>query len=86
MTGAKFKSPGDEAFWIIEKSVVGATGCPNASYQGSQFQDWTTSADRRRLQVLDINSDGLQYRYALRFDIGGQTVTHDPDGSNGNNH
>jgi hypothetical protein len=84
--GARFQPTGDETFWIIEKSVVGAAGCPGAPYQGSQFQDLATGPDRLHLDVLDINNDGLQYRYALRFDVDGQTVLHDPDGSNGNNH
>lgn len=82
--GVQFKQTGDDAFWIIEESIVGPTGCPGQTYRGSQFQDWVTSADRLQLHVLDLNSDGLNYRYALRFDRNGATIVHDPGGTNDN--
>lgn len=86
IAGARFQQTGGESFWIIEKSLVGPTGCPSATYQGDEFKEWVTSSDRLQLHVLDVNDDGKLYRYALRFDINGATVLHDPDGTNGNNH
>jgi hypothetical protein len=81
--GLKFQSPGENALWIVEKEMVG-DGSPQGPYEGKQFLRFETSADGQNLQVFDLNSDGVKYRYALRFDLNGETIAHDPDIRNGN--
>jgi hypothetical protein len=81
--GLRFKANGDDAFWIVEEVVVGPQGCPSGPYQGTQFKDCSTDAGGKRMHVTDINNDGKKYRYALRFDLDGETIMHDPEGSNG---
>ena len=80
--GLKFKPYGADAMWIVEKKVVGE-GSPEGPYRGDQYYGFSTSADGRTLRVMNRNDDGVLYRYALRFDLNGQTVQHDPDSQNG---
>ncbi|MEZ5920258.1 MAG: hypothetical protein R3C60_02790 [Parvularculaceae bacterium] len=83
VAGIKFQKQGPNAFWIALKSEVGDNGCPTGPYVGSQFHGFRTEPDQRTLTVLDHNNDGKPYRYALRFDLNGDLVMHDPDGNNG---
>lgn len=80
--GLRFKSDGSDAMWIVEKKQVG-DGSPKVPYRGDQFTEFSTSGDGQTLRVYDRNNDGVLYRYALRFDLGGETVQHDPDTQNG---
>ena len=80
--GLKFKSQGSDAMWIVEKKSVG-DGSPRGAYKGEQFRQFSTSEDGRTLRVTDLNDDGVLYRYALRFDLNGETIQHDPDAQNG---
>lgn len=82
--GIKFKPDAADAMWIVEKiNVDETTGSPRGPYRGKQFSDFTISEDGRSLTVTDANDDGVIYRYGLRFDLGGKTVTDDPDVNNG---
>lgn len=80
--GIAFKREGRDAMWIADKREVGEES-PKGPYQGRQFTDFSVGADGRTLTVRDLNNDGLVYRYALRFDLNGETVQHDPDVKNG---
>lgn len=77
--GAQFLPEGREAIWIVEKVLAAPDGCPKGPYAGKQFEGLSTQNGSRTLSLTDKNDDGKVYRYALRFKINGQTVTHDPD-------
>ncbi len=83
--GLKFRRDGRDAIWIVEKAQLENTGStsPLGPYEGKQFRDFRVSADGKLLTLFDENSDGILYRYALRFDMGGEIVAHDPDTQNG---
>ncbi|MEZ5922435.1 MAG: hypothetical protein R3C60_13940 [Parvularculaceae bacterium] len=84
--GIQFKSnnnANDGPYWIVEKSKVGADGCPQGPYMGDQFSGIATTAGGRQMHVINKNDDGKKYRYMLRFDLNGVTVVHDPDNDNG---
>lgn len=83
--GLKFLPDGRQAIWIVEKARLANSGStsPLGPYEGKQFRDFEVSADGRTLRLFDENSDGVLYRYALRFDRGGEIVAHDPDMGNG---
>lgn len=84
VSGIKFKPDAADAMWIVEKKNVDkATGSPRGPYHGEQFSDFQVSADGMSLSVTDRNDDGVLYRYGLRFDLDGKTVTDDPDMGNG---
>ncbi len=83
--GIKFMPEGADAIWIVEKAKVD-NGSPTERYVGEQFHDFVVSGDGRQLSLTDDNNDGVLYRYALRFDLNGETVVHDPDTQNGPPH
>jgi hypothetical protein len=76
--GIRFKPDGRDAMWIARKDEVG-DGSPQGPYRGDQFTDFMTAGDGLSLRVLDRNDDVTVYRYALRFDLNGETVADDPD-------
>ncbi len=83
--GLLFRRDGRDAIWIVEKTLLAYTGAtsPQGPYDGKQFRDFKISADGKTLTLFDENSDGILYRYALRFNMGSEVVAHDPDVSNG---
>jgi hypothetical protein len=83
--GLRFRRDGRDAIWIVEKAQLANSGStsPLGPYEGKQFRDLSTAADGKTLTLFNENSDGLLYRYALRFDMGSEVVAHDPDMSNG---
>lgn len=81
--GIAFKPNGDDALWIVEKDRAGPDGCPQGPYKGDQFKGIATTANGKRLHVIDKNDDSTLYRYMLRFDLNGETIVDDPDGQNG---
>ena len=85
MPGLRFRQDARDAMWIVEKEKVGPDGSPTGPYRGKQFVDFEVSEDGRRLQVTDLNNDGVLYRYGLRFDLDGKIVADDPDTQNGGN-
>lgn len=82
LEGLKFKPTGSEAIWLIEKEKVGS-GSPTGAYQGREFYGFAVSEDGQKLTLSSLNNDKTVYRYALRFDLGGETIVHDPDWGNG---
>lgn len=80
--GIRFKPEGRDAMWIADKRQTGEDS-PKGPYQGRQFSGFSVGADGQTLTVQNLNNDGLVYRYALRFDLNGETVQHDPDVKNG---
>jgi hypothetical protein len=84
--GLRFKSSGEDAMWIAEKASLGDATSPRGPYRGDQFKSFATQANGTRMHVIDKNDDGKVYRYALRFDLNGQTVQDDPDVQNGGGH
>ncbi|MFN0024621.1 MAG: hypothetical protein ACKVS5_12080 [Parvularculaceae bacterium] len=84
--GLRFRRDGRDAIWIVEKALLANSGStsPAGPYEGKQFRDFRVSADGKTLTVFDENSDGVLYRYALRFDMGSEVIAHDPDVGNGN--
>ncbi len=84
--GAKFLTPGDNAFWIAAHDELGADRCPKGPYKGNQFVGISTQGSGNSLSFTDKNDDGKVYRYALRFNIGGDTVIDDPEVRNGSDH
>lgn len=83
VAGVKFKPYGDDAFWILEKTLAGPAGEPTGPYGGPTFLPANTHSNGKRLIVIDKNDDGKLYRYTLRFDLDGKTVIDDPDMGNG---
>lgn len=81
--GIRFVGRGEDALWVALKSEVGDAS-PTGPYQGDQFKGFATKENGRRMHVVDRNDDGQTYRYALRFDLNGTVVQHDPDIGNGN--
>lgn len=81
--GLKFKPQGADAIWIVDKKNVGPDGSPEGPFRGTQFRDFEVSADGRTLFLMNLNDDGVLYRYGLRFDLGSETVVDDPDAQNG---
>ncbi len=81
--GLKFKSEATDAIWIVDKKFVGPDGSPEGPFRGDQFRDFKVSSDGRTLSLTNLNSDGVLYRYGLRFDRGAETVIDDPDQQNG---
>lgn len=81
--GLKFKSEATDAIWIVDKKFVGPDGSPEGPFRGTQFRDFKVSDDGRTLSLTNLNSDGVLYRYGLRFDRGPETVIDDPDQQNG---
>jgi hypothetical protein len=83
--GIKFVSAGKDAMWIAPKEQTGEES-PKGPYSGAQFAGFSVDAGRQRLSVVNNNDDEETYRYALRFDLDGKIVAHDPDVKNGGDH
>ncbi len=82
--GLTFKRPGEEAMWIVEKNNADPkTGSPSGPFRGDQFFGFEVSEDGKQLSLTNRNDDEILYRYALRFDLDGETVADDPDSQNG---
>lgn len=83
-SGLKFTADSSGAVWIADKREIdNETGSPEGPYRGQQFKIGQVSADGQSFVVENQNNDGLTYRYALRFDLNGETIVHDPDVNNG---
>lgn len=81
--GVKFKSAGRDAIWIVKKNPNGdPKACPTGPYQGDIFLNFEVSADGSTLTLTDVNNDNGKYRYGLRFDLNGKTISDDPDATN----
>lgn len=83
--GLRFRADARDAMWIAPKKEVGE-GSPREPYPVglSEFFNFRISRDGKRLTVLNRNDDGVDYRYNLRFDFGGDTIVQlDPDIGNG---
>ncbi len=83
LEGLKFKSRGEDALWIAEKAGLAEGASPEGPYRGAEFASFATEADGMRMRVLNRNDDGKLYRYALRFELNGETIADDPDWQNG---
>jgi len=82
--GIKFMADAPDGIWIVDKkNLPSPTDSPSMPYRGNQFYDFKVSEDGQTLSLTDQNDDGVLYRYALRFDLNGDPVVHDPDAQNG---
>lgn len=84
--GLRFRRDGRDAIWIVEKAALAdsQSTSPLGPFEGKQFRDFKVSTDGKTLTLVNENSDGVLYLYALRFDMGAEIVAHDPEMGNGN--